>query len=209
MIKQIRSKQKRKQRLFGIVVVSIISLIALVTCNACYWLFSDIQTRCVKKIAMGEETSLYDKASILSLHLGICTVGYLYCYDAARANFKMLVTDKDTIYMRSDKWLTSKIKARFQKHRLGRMAWNGNVDYAFSSPEKDGAILLNWCMLDVREINGKQCYVAECDYTWKQPSKTTFKITDKLAIVVYEQLFYELEKKGILRPFKLICYCEK
>ena len=55
---------------------------------------------------------------------------------------------------------------------------------------------------------GKLCYVAECDYTWKVPSKTTFKVTDSFSIVVYEQLFYELEKAGILHPFKLICYYE-
>ena len=89
------------------------------------------------------------------------------------------------------------------------MAWNGDDDYAFSSPEKDGAILLNWCMLSEQEINGKQCYVAECDYTWKVPSRTTFKITDKFSIILYEQLFYELEKIGILHSFKLICYYEK
>lgn len=89
------------------------------------------------------------------------------------------------------------------------MAWNGDNDYAFSSPEKGGTILLNWCMLSEQEINGKLCYVAECDYTWKQPSRTTFKITDKFLIVLYEQLFYELEKIGILHPFKLVCYYEK
>ena len=60
-----------------------------------------------------------------------------------------------------------------------------------------------------KKIDGRQCYVAECDYTWKVSSKTTFKITDKFSIVLYEQLFYELEKIGILHSFKLICYYEK
>ena len=64
-------------------------------------------------------------------------------------------------------------------------------------------------MLSEQEINGKQCYVAECDYIWKVSSKTTFKITDNFSIVLYEQLFYELEKIDVLHPFKLICYYEK
>ena len=191
------------------VLTSVLIFIVAVIGNASYWLCSDIQTRCVEKIARGESTSFYDKFSILSLHLGICTVGAIYCPEAAYANFKMLVTDKDTVYLHSDNWITPKIKERFEKNQLGRMAWNGDTDYAFSSPEKDGAVLLNWCTLKDQEILGKPCYVAECDYTWKVPSRTTFKITDKFSIVVYEQLFYELEKIGILHPFKLICYYEK
>lgn len=190
-----------KHTLLGMLIV----LIAVLA-NACYWLFSDIQTRCVEKIARGEATSLYDKASIMSLHLGICTVGYLYCPEAAWANFQMLLTREDTVYLHSRQWLSPKIRERFRKRELGRMAWNGDTAYALSSPEKDAAILLNWCMLDIREVNGEKCYVAECDYTWKQPSHTTFNISPGLRIQVYEQLFYELEKAGILHPFNLICH---
>ena len=192
-----------------IVVISVAFILALIVGNGCYWVFSDIQTRCADKIAEGRETSLYDKASILSLHLGICTVGALYCPEAAYANFMMLITRKDTLYMHSDRWITPKVRARLEKAQWGRMAWNGDTDYALGSPEKDGAVLLNWCMLGEREIEEKLCYVAECDYTWKVPSKTTFKITENIAIVIYEQLFYELEKIGLLHPFKLVCYYEK
>jgi len=181
----------------------------LIVGNGCYWVFSDIQTRCAEKIAEGRETSLYEKASILSLHLGICTVGALYCPDAAYANFMMLITRKDTVYLHSDKWITPKVKARLENQQWGKMAWNGDVDYAFRSPEKDGAILLNWCTLGEQVIDGKPCYTATCDYTLKVPSKTTFKLTDDISIALYEQLFYELEKVGILHPYKLICYDEK
>lgn len=184
-------------------------IVALIIGNGCYWVFSDIQTQCAEKIIEGHKTSLYDKASILSLHLGICTVGALYCQEAAYANFMMLITRKDTVYLHSDKWITPKVKARLENQQWGKMAWNGDVDYAFRSSEKDGAILLNWCTLGEQTIEGKPCYTATCDYTWKVPSKTTFKLTDKISIVLYEQLFYELEKAGILHPYKLICYYEK
>lgn len=192
-----------------IILIVLITIIAVIIGNGCYWVFSGIQTKCVEKIAKGQDTSLYEKASIASLHLGICTLGTLYCPDAAWANFKILVTHKDTVYLHSNNWITPKIKSRFENGQLGRMAWNGDTDYAFRSPEKDGAILLNWCMLDERVIDGKPCYVAECDYTWKVPSKTTFKLTDDISVVLYEQLFYELEKIGLLHLFKLVCYYEK
>jgi hypothetical protein len=190
-------------------IISILVIISIIIGNACYWLFSDIQTRCVEKINNNKELSLYEKSSIMSLHLGICSLGYLYCPDAAYANFKMLITNEDSIYLHSKNWLTPKIKSRFNNNQLGKMTWNGNTDYSFNSAEKNGAVLLNWCILDERCINNKICYVAECDYTWKQPSKTTFKITENFSIIVYEQLFYELEKIGILNSYKLICYYEK
>lgn len=192
-----------------LIIFFLFTITGLLFVNGCYWIFSDIQTQCIKKIEGNQPISVYEKASILTLHAGICTVGAFYCKEAAYANFKMLITDKDTVYMHSENWITPKIKARFKNKELGRMTWNGNVDYAFSSPEKDGAILLNWCELKEQTIDGKPCYVAECDYTWKVPSKTTFKVTDSFSIVLYEQLFYELEKIGILHPFKLICYYEK
>ena len=125
------------------IMISAAFILALIIGNECYWVFSDIQTRCVEKIAKGEETSLYEKASIATLHMGICTVGALYCPEAAWANFRMLVTRKDTVYMHSDKWITPKVRSRLEKEQWGRMAWNGDADYAFGSPEKDGAILLN------------------------------------------------------------------
>ena len=184
-------------------------IVALIIGNGCYWVFSDIQTQCAEKIIEGRETSLYDKASILSLHLGICTVGSLYCPDAAYANFMMLITRKDTVYLHSDKWITPKVKACLENQQWGKMVWNGDIDYAFRSPERDGAVLLNWCTLGEQSIDGKPCYTAACDYTWKVPSKSTFKLTDNISIVLYEQLFYELEKVGILHPYKLVCYDEK
>ena len=191
------------------VLIILTVMVGLILGNECYWLFSDIQTKCAEKIANGQTTTFYEKASILSLHMGICSLGALYCKDAAWANLKMLTTNKDTVYMHNDNWITPKIKARFENGQLGKMAWNGDADYAFKSTEKNGAILLNWCMLDEQVIDGKLCYVAECDYTWKVPSKTTFKITKNIEVVLYEQLFYELEKVGLLHPFKLVCYYEK
>lgn len=202
-------KKYKVRKLIRRTVLVILLMAGLIIGNGVYWIFSDIQTKCVENIANNQEILCYEKASILTLHLGICTLGSIYCKDAAWANFKMLTTNQDTVYMHSDSWITPKIKARFENGKLGKMVWNGNIDYAFSSPEKNGAVLLNWCLLSEQVINGKLCYVAECDYTWKVPSKTTFRISKNLSIVIYEQLFYELEKIDLLHPFKLICYYEK
>lgn len=194
------------KKLKEVIRVSGIILLAVVL-NAVFYLVS-FQYKTVAKIDQGERISLYEKMSILSLHAGMCTVGSLYCPDAAYANFRMLTTKEDTIYMHDDEWLTPKVKERFRTNRLGKMAWNGNVDYAFNSKEKDAAILLNYCYLNIENIKGKDCYTATCEYTWRQPSKTTFNL-GFVKITVFEQLFYELEKCGILHPYTLVCYYER
>lgn len=181
-------------------------IIAIGMANVCFYLIY-YQYKTVEKINKNIPISLYEKVSILTLHAGIYTVGSIYCPDAGYANFRML-TKQDTVYIHNKKWLSPKIRQRFKENNLGKMAWNGNKDYAFNSKEKDAAILLNYCYLKVKNINGKPCYVAECPYTWKQPSKTQFNL-GFIKITVFEQLFYELEKEGILHPYTLVCYYEK
>lgn len=191
-----------------IIAVSIlgVALLAIVL-NAVFYLVNG-QYKTVAKIDRGKGVSLYEVASIMSLHAGICTVGSVYCPDAAYANFRMLTTREDTIYMHSDKWLTPKVMERFRANKLGYMAWNGDADYAYNSKEKNAAILLNFCYLNTKRIKGKECYTAACKYSWVAPSKTTFNL-GFIKIVVFEQLFYELQKRGILHPYKLVCYYEQ
>lgn len=174
--------------------------------NGIFYL-TNYQYKTVEKINKNVPINLYEKVSILTLHTGLYTIGSLYCADAGYANFKML-TKQDTVFIHNNKWLSPKIKQRFKNNNLGRMAWNGNKDYAFNSKEKNAAILLNYCYLKTRIINDKPCYVAECHYTWKQPSKTVFNL-GFIKITVFEQLFYELEKEDILHPYILVCYYEK
>ena len=183
-----------------------ILVVLLLLVNGCYYLFS-YQYKTVDKIHNNQSINLYEIVSILSLHAGLYTIGTFYCSDAAYANFRML-TKQDTLYLHSNKWLSPKILQRFKNNNLGKMAWNGNKDYSLYSKEKNAAILLNYCYLEADSIKGKPCYVAKCEYTWKQPSKTEFNL-GFIRITVFEELFYELEKRNILHPYILICYYER
>lgn len=200
------ARKYRMKILWKIISVLGIILLAIVV-NAVFYLAS-YQYKTVAKIDRGESVNLYEVVNIMSLHAGICTMGSLYCPDAAYANFRMLTTREDTIYMHSDKWLTAKVIERFRANKLGRMAWNGDADYAFKSKEKNAAILLNYCYLNIENVKGKECYTATCEYTWSQPSKTTFNL-GVIKITIFEQLFYELQKRGILHPYTLVCYYER
>ena len=194
-------------KILKILSFSIFVFIGILGLNTVYYL-SVGQYTTINKINKNKEINLYEKLSILSLHSEIYTLGYLYNSDAAWANFKMLTTKEDTVYLHSNKWLSPKIINRFANNNLGKMAWNGNVDYAITSPEKNAAILLNYCNLDIQNINGKECYTATCKYTWKQTSKTVFDLKF-CKVTIFEQLFFELEKQNILHPYTLICYYEK
>ena len=187
--------------------LKILAIIVIVSIlNGVFYLFY-YQYKTVDKITKNIPINLYEKASILTLHTGLYTLGSIYCTDAGYANFKML-TKQDTVYIHNNKWISPKIRKRFKENKLGKMAWNGNKDYAINSKEKNAAILLNYCYLKNKVINGKLCYVAECPYTWKQPSETTFNL-GFIKITIFEQLFYQLEKEGILHPYTLVCYYEK
>ncbi len=189
------------------IVITAAGLVLAIVLNGVFFLFS-YQYKTVEKIDRGGDTNLYEKFSILTLHAGLYTVGSLYCPDAAYAHLKMLTSRQDTVYLHSDRWLTPRVKARFAANRLGRITWNGNVAYAIDSKEKNAAILLNPCYLSTEVINGKPCYTATCPYTWRQQSETKFDL-GFMTITVFEQLFYELEKCGILHPYTLVCYTEK
>ncbi len=195
-----------KKKIIKVLVV-FVAFMMLCVANSIFYL-GYYQYRTVEKIKNGESTNLYEKFSILTLHAGIWTVGSLYCPMAGYANLRMLVCPKDTVTIHSNKWLSPKIKQRFKENKLGKMAWNGNKDYSIFSKERDASILLNYCYLKYKKIDGKLCYVAECPYTWKQPSETKFNL-GVMTVTVYEQLFYELEKCGILHPYTLVCYYEK
>lgn len=190
----------------GIVALLVILGIALL--NSAYWLFSDKQDRCIEKINSGKNLSVYELASLATLHMGICTVGWLYCPLAAEANMKMWTTRKDTVYIESRSWVSPKIRKRIRNNEWGKVAWDGNEAYQPSSPEKTAALTLNWCMLKKMTIKDKPCVAAVCDYTWEKPSKTQFHL-GFATIRVYEQLFYELEKRHVLHKFKLVCYYEE
>lgn len=183
----------------------LLGVVILVLLNAFYY-FLHHQYKTADKIHKGESINLYEKASILTLHTAVYTLGYLYCPDAAYGVFKMY-TKNDTVYRHSDRWLSPKVMDRFNKNIEGKMAWNGDIAYKWNSPERHAAITLNYCYLKKRKINGKMCYTAECPYTFKVPSKTTIDL-GFFSIVIFEELFYELEKIGILHPFTMVCYYE-
>ncbi len=42
-------------------IISLLLIIILFIANGCYWLCSNIQTKCVNKIADNQELSLYEK----------------------------------------------------------------------------------------------------------------------------------------------------
>lgn len=196
-------KKYSKQIGFSLLVVFLVCFI-----NGCYYLAKGQYTT-VDKIAQGKGISLYEKTTIYTLHMGLYLFGWMYAPQAAWANMQMAFPhSSDTIYYKSDCIVTPQITERVKAKRWGKMAWNGNVAYAWSSPERNAAILLNWCNLSTETIDGVECVTATCPYTWKVPSKTTFQITSSFAITIHEQLFYEIEKCGWLHPYTLICYSE-
>lgn len=58
--------------------MALLVILGIILLNSAYWLFSDKQDRCVEKVNRGKSLSGYELASLATLHMGICTVGWLY-----------------------------------------------------------------------------------------------------------------------------------
>lgn len=194
-----------------IILIAICSLALVIFANGIYYVFSG-QFKTMDKINKSAPISFYEKCSIYTMHMAIYTFGWVYSPEAALCNFRMCVPYKsDTIRYETDCWLTPKVIKRISNNQFGKMTWSGNPhdghigDYDIRSPEHRAAILLNWCMIS--EI--ADYYTATCDYTYKVPSPTQFRLTKNVKVVINEDLFYELEKCNWLHPYVLVCYCSK
>ena len=75
-------------------------LLTIVLINGTYWLLSDIQQKTYEK-SKTTNLNLYEKCSIYSLHLGICTFGWFVSPEATRQQIWCMFPTNTTIVRRS------------------------------------------------------------------------------------------------------------
>ena len=82
--------------------ITLIIVISLIAGNVLYWILSDIQQECYYKIRNNTELNFYEKSSIYSINLCICTFGWPLSPEATIQQILCTVPTKDTIIMHSD-----------------------------------------------------------------------------------------------------------
>ena len=83
------------------ILISVAVIITLIAANVVYWITSDIQQQCYKKIKSGQELNLYEKSSIYSLNLCICAFGWPLSPEATVQQILCTIPTKDTVILHS------------------------------------------------------------------------------------------------------------
>ena len=84
-----------------IILISVAVLITLIAVNVVYWITSDIQQQCYKKIKSGQELNLYEKSSIYSINLCICAFGWPLSPEATVQQILCTIPTKDNLTLPS------------------------------------------------------------------------------------------------------------
>lgn len=187
------------------IIITVISLLAIVFGNGCYYVFRG-QIKSMAKLERGAELNLYEKCSIYTMHIALWSLGWPMSPQAARECFMLHFPQKDTVFI--DMHLNSprieSAVASLKKRPVGssvRVAWNGADAYSLASPEHKAAIAVNPCRV-VKEWQESYMYTCSVYSLMQYPRKSNTVFTlGSIRIPVQEGLFRYLQDKGWLSCF--------
>ena len=187
------------------IIITILSLLALVVANGCYFVFR-AQDRAMGKLQRGEELNLYEKCSIYTMHIGLWTLGWPMSPQAARECLLLHFPQKDTvsINMRLSSPRLDAAVSSLKDRPVGSsvtVSWDGTGAYSLASPEHKAAIAVNSCRIvkDWQENHLYTCSVY-CLMQYPRYSRTGFTL-GSVRIPLQEGLFRYLQEKGWLGCF--------
>ena len=187
------------------IIITVISLLAIVFGNGCYYVFRG-QQRSMAKLERGAGLNLYEKCSIYTMHVALWSLGWPLSPQAARECFMLHFPQKDTVFI--DMHLKSpRIESAvvsLKERPVGssvRVVWNGADAYSLASPEHKAAIAVNPCRV-VKEWQESYMYTCGVYSSMQYPrsSNTVFTLGN-IRIPVQEGLFRYLQDKGWLSCF--------
>lgn len=187
------------------IIITILSLLALVFANGCYYVIRG-QEVSADKLRQGIELNLYEKCSIYTMHVALWTIGWPMSPQAARECFMLHFPQKDTVTIRmnlSSPRIAAAVRALKDQPVGSAMSvtWDGYEAYSLASPEHRAAIAVNPCRV-VKEWQEAYLYTCGVYSLMQYPiqSSTVFTI-GSVRIPVQEGLFRYLQDKGWLSYF--------
>ena len=207
--------KKSIKKSIKISLIVLLSLFAVVFANGCYYVFYG-QEKSVVKLQQGKELNLYECCSIYTMHMAVWMFGWPLAPEAAHECFRLHFPQKDTveIFDTPKGFRNSKIEKaayKLEDRPFGTtidVTWNGNKDYALSSPEHRSAIALNPCK--VIRSNGfgfvNPWYFdieVVSPMIYPKYSRTTFNL-GWFKVVLNEGLFRYLQDRGWLCKYTIV-----
>ena len=198
--------REKKNKVSRIIIRIVLLLLFVLVVNGTYYVFWG-QFKSVDRLNQNKELSLYEKLSIYSMHLCICTMGWIYSPEATREIIAMSFPhnrDK-TIYKESDFFLKYPIinnRYRTQYSRF-KVAFKDTA-YSHSDPNHRLALAVNPGYL-WRDAN---TVYLEAPIHYPVCYNTHIGITSNIQIIINECLFTYLEQIRWLHPYTLIYHTE-
>ena len=183
-------------------------LIAAVFINGVYFVFYG-QFKTAEKILKKQEISRYEIASIYSMHMAICTVGWIYSPEATQEIIGMSFSkNRNTVkYVKNDFFLESPV---VQKALNGlavgkekRIAFKDDC-YSLFNPNHRVALAANPGFLKMEE-DSTITFRAPLTYPMCKAHTRIF-ITKNFYILINESLFKHLENIHVLHPYTIVYY---
>ena len=185
------------------VLAILLIILAAVFINGCVYVFHG-QFKSVEKIRRRKELSGYEIASIYTMHIAICTVGWIFSPEATIEVIGMSFRkNRDrVIHKESSFFLKFPVieKVYRSQYARKRIAFNGDISYALTNPDHRLALAVNPGYL----WRDKKNVYLEVPVHYPKCFNTHIGLFGGMRITVNECLFSYLEEKEILHPYTII-----
>lgn len=186
------------------ILITCILILTIVFFNGCYFVFFG-QHKAAQKLENKEDLNKYEIFSTYTMHVAICTIGWIYGPEATMEYIRMSFKKNrnQTFYIENDFFLTSPIvkQALTDLNNEKRIAFRDNC-YSLHNPNHRVALAAN-----PGYLNKKDSII-----TFKVPVHYPYCLNTKIYIsknkyiLINESLFNYLEKIHVLHPYTIIYY---
>lgn len=187
------------------VIITLLSILAIVFANGCYYVFHG-QKASAEKIREGKELNSYEIASVYTMHMALCVIGWVYSPEATKEIIGMSFRkNRDKVIKKeSDFFLKYPvIQNRYlSQYSRKRIAFNGDQSYSLLDSDHRLALAVNPGYL----WRDNEYVYLEAPVHYPVCYNTHIGITKNLRITLNECLFSYLERKEILHPYTVIYY---
>ena len=192
------------------VLIAALALVAVVFMNGLFFVFF-WQHRAMEKLNKGGRLNLYECCSAYTMNTALWMLWWPVSPAAAHECLLLHSPKRHGVVAIGSRRLAETLLSpkvvdairSLESRPTGAktsVRWNGETDYALSSPEHRAAIAINPCTITKAEENGEALYLIRCEMVYAKHSNTPFDI-GPITIRLQEGLLRHLQDRGWLGAF--------
>lgn len=192
------------------ILIAALALVAVVFMNGLFFVFF-WQHRAMEKLNKGGRLNLYECCSAYTMNTALWMLWWPVSPAAAHECLLLHSPKRHGVVSIGSRRLAKTLLSpkvvdairSLESRPTGAktsVRWNGETDYALSSPEHRAAIAINPCTITKAEENGEALYLIRCEMVYAKHSNTPFDI-GPITIHLQEGLLRHLQDRGWLWAF--------